>query len=118
MALARIQATSPAPQPHQGLYHLPPWAVPSVGKWLRNSQGSSGGLSQQEWSQKTLWPGCLACAVAQRLRCVLLPSHHCASVLGQVTEKEAIDRAAKLSHLGRGSCPVPQWKNEPNTPEL
>lgn len=42
-------------------------------------------------------------------------------MLGQVTEKEAIDRAPKLSHLGVGvgdSCPVPQGKNEPNTPEL
>lgn len=39
-------------------------------------------------------------------------------MLGQVTEKEAIDRAPKLSHLGGGSCPVSQGKNEPNTPEL
>lgn len=40
-------------------------------------------------------------------------------MLGQVTEKEAADRAPKLSHLGGGcGCPVPQGKNEPNTPEL
>lgn len=113
-----IQATAPAPQPHQGLYHLPPWAVPSVGKWLRNSQGSSGGLSHQEWSQKDLWPGCLALAraVAEGLRYMLYSSHQCA----RPGDRERGHRQSPKAQPpgGGGQLSSAPGENEPNTPEL